>query len=1177
MKKIISIFSFLLFLNFSYSQLSNKHWLPPLHANENSDPNLIQDHYVYLSTPSPIPFQVTVKNGAGVAITGSPFTISQGNPVRISIGSGQPSVMMLDRDDVGSVQSNKGLILEGQYDFYVSFRVRATNHAEFLSSKGRIGAGTTFRLGSLPQGGSGGIRNFVSSFMATENNTTVNLSDYNPAITFIDGSGTTSIANQTFNLNAGQSVVVSGYANSNANFNGFIGALLTSDKPIVVNTGNLAGGMLDETSGQDFNLDQIVPLEQVGTEYIIMKGNGSNNSERPLVVAHEDNTEIYINGNTTPFAIINAGEYSLIPTNLFQGTGTNLNMYIQTSKKVFLYQIVAGSPSDATSGFYFIPPLSCFWQKSVDLIPDVDRIGNNVYPDGAIIIATEAMDSSGNPTVVTINGNPTPFAPVTVTGNPNWVSYRIPNLSGDVSVESTGALAVGVFGAANVAGYGGYFSGFGSEPDDVTIDVCTGSVTDLFDEIPGNPEPGGNWFFNGVPRNPDNGLFDPDVDPIGDYTYEFTKTCDGVTNFYSPTVTINSLQPGPYVGNSSSQSFCTTDAIVDLTTFLGTNISPNGNWTFNGNSIPDGMFNPASSPAGIYTYGFNASGVCKAVSSNITVTINPSPQLLPVANMFECDDQTSTSTDTDGESLFILTNKNAEVFGTQTNVTVKYYTQLSDAENNNTNNITSIRATTGTIIYFRIENNFGCFQIGNFTLNVNPLPVLSNTLAVLKQCDDDLDIITDFILTEANDVFSTDPNVIFTYHTSLFGAENGTALVANDQQYTATNGDTVWVRVETTEGCYRTGQVNLVVSTTQLPASFIAQDYEVCDIYRDANDVDNDGFDYFDIDTFYTNTIISAFPASQQPFLSVTYFMSYADAEAIVNPITDITNFRNTIPGGQPIWARVDSSLNTDAGCKGIQELQLVVNPLPDTDLGPSFILCVDPSTGIGSQLLDATPTTPGNYTYQWDTTISGLDLSAETNAQYTVTQEGDYSVTVTNTDTQCVYVDEITATYSSEPVSFTAVVTTPAFSSGLTTIVTTATGGYGEYEYSLDLINWQLNPTFIDLPNGTYTVYVRDIQSCGLLSVTNLFAITYPTYFTPNGDGYNDTWNISNLPVDFDALIYIYDRYGKLIKQISPFGEGWNGTFNGQLLPSTDYWFTIEYTENGTRKEFKSHFTLKR
>ena len=1173
MKKLnIILFLFIFSLSVN-AQLSNKHWIPPLHANESQDTGLIKQHYIYLSTPEATPFQVTIKDGSGNPFNLGTYTISQGNPVRVTIGTGQPSTMMVNREDVGHVISGKGLILEAQYDFYVNFRVRADNHAEFLASKGRTGVGKVFRLGSLPQSDFGTIRNFVSSFMATEDNTTVNLSQYDSTITFINGNSTLSSATQTFTLNEGQSVVVSGYSESNgANLNGFVGALLESDKPIVVNTGNLAGGMNNAGMGQDFNLDQIVPLEQVGQEYVIMKGNGSDVTEHPLVIAHEDNTEVYINGSATPIITINAGQYFLIPTSSFIGPGTNKNMYIYTSKKSFLYQIVGGSLSDATSGFYFIPPLSCFWQNSVDLIPSINEIGTQTDFNGNLIIATEAGST------VSINGTPTTSTPLIVTGNPNWETYRVTNLTGDVSIESTGALAVGVFSASGNAGIGGYFSGFGSTPSDTTIDVCTGSIIDLFDKIPGNPEPGGSWEFNGVPRTPNNGLFDPAVDPIGTYTYTFSKTCDGIVRTIPIDIVINSIQPGPNAGASSSKSYCITDNTEDLTTILGTNITTGGNWTFNGNPRPDGIIDPSVDQSGLYTYTIPAQGVCDAVSATITVTINPSPQLESVSDFLLCDD-TNSGSDTDGMSVFNLNLKNAEVFGLQTNVFVKYYEDITDAENENTNNITSITASTGKIIYFRIENNFGCYLVGNFSLIVNPKPNLTITTISLKQCDNDTDTIADFVLTEANDLITTDTDVTFTYFTSFNAANtnNSSLQILNPEQFSAANGSSIWVRVENQFGCHRVAQVNLVVSTTQFPPSFVPQEYPVCDIYRDANDIDNDGFEYFDIDTFYTNDIINAFPSSQQPFLEVSYYENYDDAELVINPILNINNYRNIIAGGNSVWARVDSQLNNDPGCKGIQELVLVVNPLPEIDLGVNFTLCLDPVAGTGSQIIDATPSNTGTFSYEWFSNIPGLDLTGETNAQYNVTEPGTYSVLVTNLTTGCQNTDEITATFSSEPATFEASVTTEPFSPGLSTIVGLASGGYGIYEYSLDLVNWQSSPIFNNIPNGNHTIYVRDIQGCGILAVSNLVAITYPNFFTPNGDGYNDTWNISNLPEDYNAQIHIFDRYGKFIKQISPYGLGWNGTYNGELLPSSDYWFTMKYTVNNEQKEFKSHFTLKR
>lgn len=1169
MKRFL-LFTILFITNLTIAQLSNKHWLPPLHANEESDPNLILDHHLYLSTPEPIPFQVIVKNGAGIPIAGSPFTISQGNPVNIQIGSGQPSVMFLDNFETGIIQSDKGLILEAPYDFFASFRVRSANHAEFLSSKGLTGAGTIFRLGSLPQTSFGGIRNFVSSFMATEDNTTVNLSDYDANISFIVGNTPQSLPNQSFVLNKGQSVVVSGNCDSTnptANLAGFVGALLNSDKPIVVNTGNLAGGLSSEGQGQDFILDQIVPLEQVGKEYVIVKGSENDSSEFPLVIAHEDNTEIYVNGNPTPITTLNAGEYFLIPPSNYNGVSGNRNMYIKSSERIFLYQIISGSnSSNATSGFYFIPPLSCFWQKNVDLIPSFNSIGSTNY-SGSIIIATETGST------VTINNVTTTATPLAVQGNPSWESYKITGQSGDVKIESTGALAVGVYGFSGVAGYGGYFSGFGNIPNDSQTVVCTGNIVNLFERIPGNPDTGGIWTLPDGTTFTGTLMFDPDTSLIGVYTYTFIKTCDGISKNF-PVLLDVSTQLGPNAGVDSNQYFCITDATVDLFSLLGSGITTGGNWTFNGATRPDGNLNPATDVTGNYTYTIPASGVCDAVSATISVTINQTPSIVTVPDYEECDNILIDNDDTNGETVFTLTNKNSDVLNGQTGINVTYHDLESQAIAG-TNAITSIH-TANRVIYVRLTNTVtNCYATTSFNLVVNPKPISLNEIS-LKQCDDDTDARTYFNLTDANDIISTDTDLSFTYHNTQSGANNSNDLITNELNYFSLNGNIVWARSETPKGCYRVTKVNLIVSTTQIPASFNPAPLEECDDYVDATNLDNDGFDNFDLEIAFTQLIKDVFPISQQPFLDITYYESYDDALLIRFPITNTTDYRNNTANAQTIWARVDSRLNTDTGCKGIQELQLIVNPLPEVDLGVNFTLCVDPVTGIGSEIIDATPSIPGSYQYFWTPTNPDVDGLGNESAQFNVTQGGTYSVVVTNTDTGCQnYNDSITADFSSEPATFEATVVTPAFSSGLTTIECLATGGFGTYEYSLNLIDWQTSPVFPDLPNGTYTAYVRDIQGCDILAVSNLFAITYSNFFTPNGDGYHDTWNIVGLDDSYAANIFIYDRFGKLLKQISPNEIGWNGTFNGQLLPSTDYWFRIEYTENNVRKEFKSHFSL--
>jgi gliding motility-associated-like protein len=1148
-KKIL--FILLLISTVNYAQLSNKHWIPPLHARGGE--TYVSEHYLYISTPEATPFEVSVTDGSGTPISGSPFTISQGNPQTIFIGNNQPSVMMLSQADLNIAKTDKGLILEGTGEFYASFRLRAQNHAEILVSKGRNGAGTAFRLGSLPMTDPGNLRNFVSSFMATEDNTVVTLNDYDTGVVFASGSGDINDDVQTFNLNAGESVTVSGYTDFSPNLSGFVGALLTSTKPIVVNTGNATGGMLDEMSGQDFNLDQIVPVDIVGDEYIIVKGNGSSNTERPLVIATQDNTQVFINGSTTAAATLNAGDYFLVPSSFYSGT-VNQNMYISSNKDVYLYQIIAGAISDATSGLNFIPPLSCFWQKSVDMIPSFNSIGSTTYPNSEIIVVTETGST------VSINNVPTTATPQTVTGNLNWVTYRIGGLSGNVKIDSTGPLAAGVFGAVSVAGFGGYYSGFGSLPRNTEITICSNQTVNLFDAITGNPEPNGDWTVpSGAPLLNGNDFIGT-VNTPGDYIYTFSKVCDN-SNLRIPVTVTVAIEQAPFVGTNKTLSICKNNNSVDLFTLLDAGVTTGGTWS-PALASGTGLFNPAIDVSGTYTYTIQGNAICPNVSATITVTNNDFPVITPISNFELCDDA-ADGNDTNGSVNFDLTLKNSEILGSQTGITVTYHLDPNEALNGQ-NAITNLN-TSNRIIYVRLTNNVtGCFSTTSFNLVVKPLPIV-NAVVALKQCDTDSDAITDFNLTQANIKISTDATFVYSYHNSPLGALNNTDFVTNEIIYTASNGSQVWARITNALGCSRIAQVNLIVSATTIPQTY-SYTINECDDYLNASDPDNDGIDYFDL-TEIEPYLFQQFPFGQS--YTYSYYLNEADATAEQNPITNITNFRNTLPNNQTIWVRIESTLYECAGLGPF--LKLVVNPLPFIDLGENFVLCIDAVTGLGSQTINATPSTPGSYSYQWTPTNpsgnSGL---------YNVTAAGTYAVVVTNTNTGCQFTDSVNVTTSSAPASLSVVLTTPAFSSGLATIEAIATGGFGIYEYSLNAIDWQSSPIFSGLENGSYTVYARDIQGCDLLVSDAIQTITYPNYFTPNGDGYNDTWVI-RLPSEYNGLITIYDRYGKLIKQISSYGAGWDGTFNGITLPSTDYWFKVEYTENNQRKEFKSHFSLKR
>ena len=213
-------------------------------------------------------------------------------------------------------------------------------------------------------------------------------------------------------------------------------------------------------------------------------------------------------------------------------------------------------------------------------------------------------------------------------------------------------------------------------------------------------------------------------------------------------------------------------------------------------------------------------------------------------------------------------------------------------------------------------------------------------------------------------------------------------------------------------------------------------------------------------------------------------------------------------------------------------------------------------------------------FTYLWNTP-NGIQNTATVQ----VTTAGTYSLVITdgNFPTNCSYSDSVTYEASSAPASLDVQITTPAFAD-THNVIATASGGSGVYEYQLDDGEWQETGEFLDLQPGEHTVTVRDTNGCGEL-VRTFELIDYMKFFTPNGDAYHPTWNIIGLRNQPSAKIYIFDRYGKLLKQISPAGIGWDGTYNGSPMPSQDYWFRVEYVDpfDGTAKEFINHFTLKR
>jgi gliding motility-associated-like protein len=470
MNKMLYILFVFVYVN-SFAQFSKTHYIPPLSTSLAVNV-LPQNHFLYISTPSLTPVKVTIE-AIGVGLTN--VTVSQNNPVSYFIGFGPNTQLMASPDLLNKPLSNKGYIVEAESLVYVAARVSAgTNdiQAGSLVSKGISALGKEFRVGAFVNTATTNtstVRYTFLSILATENNTTIEFKDIKPGVTLLNNAieGNTP---KNILLNRGQSYTLATDDSSLANKDGLIGALVKSDKPIAFNCGSF-GGTNGEINGNfDIGFDQVVPIENIKnknsqeSEYIFVRGFGLDITERPLLVAHEDNTEIFINEVST--TILNAGQYLAINGAIYGSKG---NMYVRTTKPTFAFQSVGG-PTQPNQEMFFVPPLNCATPKIVNNIPFIEKIGTiNYTTNSGLNVVTEA----GAAVQIGINGLNYPIfslpSGVTVSKKASVKAafdiYQITGLRGNIGVFSNKQVYVSYFGASGSATYGGYYSGFDLKPE----------------------------------------------------------------------------------------------------------------------------------------------------------------------------------------------------------------------------------------------------------------------------------------------------------------------------------------------------------------------------------------------------------------------------------------------------------------------------------------------------------------------------------------------------------------------------------------------------------------------------------------------------------------------------------------------------------------------------------------
>lgn len=307
----------------------------------------------------------------------------------------------------------------------------------------------------------------------------------------------------------------------------------------------------------------------------------------------------------------------------------------------------------------------------------------------------------------------------------------------------------------------------------------------------------------------------------------------------------------------------------------------------------------------------------------------------------------------------------------------------------------------------------------------------------------------------------------------------------------------------------------------------------------------------------------------------VNFYSNAALTAPILTPTTTLYH----------IYAQVFDK-NDPALVSPAADVYVTVVKKPTPSINPQTI-CIDPKTGkitnayfisgYGGTYNDVDGIPQPLYFFEWKDS-AGTVLSTDSN--FSIDTKGNYTLEIkANTPENCnSSIVSFTVNESAMPSNVTYTVS-GSFTDESHSIVVTAepyVGDGSNFLYSLDGKTPQSSNAFTDIKKGPHQVIVIDSKGCGSLSTpVDIQLVFNPEVFTPNGDGFNDKFSIKGLEGRKDVLIYIFDRCGQLMTQLFGDSEGWDGTYNGQPVPSNDYWFTVSYTEEGVKKEYKSHFSL--
>lgn len=1098
MKKFLLAFCtfFCLLVN---AQLDTEHWFAPMSA---SNLQGVPKGYLYLSTNETTPFTVDIFNN-NTLITS--VQLSKGNPVQQIIAN---DMMIASTVSKLFKPVPMGLHVKGSKKFFASYRFAVQDQAEFITSKGLAGVGKTFFVGMAPNTTAKPYVNSTIGITATEDNTSITLSGYNNKVVFSD---LVTAPSRSFIINKGQSYIIEAQSDLNTNnLKGLVGAKIVADKPISVTNGNFNSiyTSLNKVN-VDVLMDQAVPVERLGKDFIMVKGNGPSNSgmEAAVVVATANNTKLTVNG--APLGpILNAGDHYVIQgTNYISQVNGNFNMSISATNNVYIYQLLAGTSTGnvyATGGMNFIPPLSCFLPTEINEIGFINKIGNDSFNTRLNIITQAGA-------IVTVNGNSiTSYGPAPVTGNPNWVTYSIPTITGNITVNSTKPVTAGIAAGNGAVGYGGYFAGFSSIPVIKQTGDCYNGV--LLEVESGYDDY--KWYLDGAEiTGVPTPTINPDTYGSGIYTCKITKnSCETrLTAEYNYTVCppisttiydIGSCNPKVItpVFTSSSQAVDPSKTNIMAQPASGTvAINPTtGQITYTPNA---GMLTDFTDT---FTYYIQGTGN-PAAFEYFKIKVNVHTLQATNDVMFSC-------ADTNGNGTYNL--KTANVSPTP-GATAAYFTNA-----NLTGPIANPASYTGPagVVYANVTS-YGCSKIATITLNTFPVPVINTSTFNANSCGSDLDgsVTVNFNNVTPQIVANSALFTVKYYLNQADATAGNTNTLPDIWTYTANT--TVYIRATGNTGSCPAvfGQINFTIGNKVALITNAAK-ADVCD-----NDINgSESVNLNDYKGLFTT----------DPTVILSFYTSAADAQTGTNPISASQVITST---GGIYHVRFQST----TACPTTGVLTLVLKTPKKSNTLYDQIICSNEKI-----ILDAGP---GFSSYLWSNGATTPTISASA---------GNYYVDLGFNG--CVYRQHVKVTTAQAPVISKIDV------SG-TTATVYVTGGTPPYRYSLNGFDYQNSNVFTGLSRGAHTVYV--LGSDGCRHVTKEFlVINLINTITPNGDGMNDVLNYSELRIKQNVSIEVSDRYGNVVYKSSDKSYIWDGKSNGRNLPTGTYWYVIKWIEPDTQ-----------